>query len=159
MHPWLTEFTGGFPNADELARIVIRLLVAMLVGAMTGVNREHMHKAAGFRTHVLVALGAAVFALGGEQAGMGMSDVSRIVQGIAVGVGFIGAGAILKSQANQTVHGLTTAASIWLTAASGVAAGIGRLGLAIVAGLLTWFTLSILRRFEGHPGENGQGGQ
>jgi putative Mg2+ transporter-C (MgtC) family protein len=59
----------------------------MGVGAMVGVNREHMHKPAGFRTHVLVALGAAVFALGGEMAGMGVADVSRIIQGIAVGVG------------------------------------------------------------------------
>lgn len=151
MHSSLFELTAGWPNADEFARIVIRLVIAMAVGAMVGVNREHMHKPAGFRTHVLVALGAAVFALGGEMAGMGVADVSRIIQGIAVGVGFIGAGAILKSQANQHVHGLTTAASIWLTAAAGVAAGIGRLGLAIVAGLLTWFTLSVLRRFEGHP--------
>src|SRR6478672_11767131 len=117
MHTWLTEFNTGFPNADELARIVIRLSVAMLVGAMVGINREHMHKPAGFRTHVLVALGAAVFPLGGEMTGMSVTDVSRLIQGIAVGVGFIGAGAILKSQANQHVHGLTTAASIWLTAA------------------------------------------
>jgi putative Mg2+ transporter-C (MgtC) family protein len=157
MHTWLSEFTTGFPNADELARIVVRLLVAMLAGALAGVNREHMHKPAGFRTHVLVALGSAVFALGGEMAGMGVADVSRIIQGIAVGVGFIGAGAILKTQVEPHVHGLTTAASIWVTAAAGVAAGVGRLGLAIVAGLLMWFTLSVLRRFEGHTGGSGLG--
>jgi len=153
MHSWLSELITGWPNADEFARIVIRLAVAMGVGAMVGVNREHIHKPAGFRTHVLVALGAAVFALGGQMAGMGVADVSRIIQGIAVGVGFIGAGAILKSQANQHVHGLTTAASIWLTAAAGVAAGVGRIGLAIVAGLLTWFTLAVLQRFEGHQAD------
>ncbi|HEX5070841.1 MAG TPA: MgtC/SapB family protein [Vicinamibacterales bacterium] len=157
MPSWLTEFTAGLPSAGEFARIVIRLAVAMAVGAMVGINREHMHKPAGFRTHVLVSLGASVFALAGEMAGMGVADVARIVQGIAAGIGFIGAGAILKTQADQHVRGLTTAASIWLTAAAGVAAGVGRLGLAIIAGLLTWFTLSVLRRFEGHPQEGRDG--
>ncbi len=150
MHSWIDELTAGWPSADELARIVIRLSVALAVGALAGINREHMHKPAGFRTHVLVALGAAVFALGGQMAGMSVADVSRIIQGIAVGVGFIGAGAILKTQADPHVHGLTTAASIWVTAAAGVAAGVGRLGVAVIAGLLVWFTLSVLRRFEGH---------
>lgn len=158
MHAWFGELTTGWPSADELARIVIRLLVAMGAGALAGINREHMHKPAGFRTHVLVALGAAIFALGGQMAGMDITDVSRIIQGIAVGVGFIGAGAILKSQTNQHVHGLTTAASIWVTAAVGVAAGVGRIGLAIVGSAFVWVTLSLLRRFEGHPGEGGQGG-
>jgi len=154
MHAWLSELSAGWPSADEFARIVIRLAVAIAVGAMAGINREHMHKPAGFRTHVLVALGAAVFALGAELSGVDTTAVSRITQGIAVGVGFIGAGAILKAEADKHVHGLTTAASIWVTAAAGVAAGIGRLGLAVIAGLMVWLTLSFLRRFEGHGPSN-----
>jgi len=154
MHAWFSELSAGWPSADEFARIVIRLAVAIAVGAMAGINREHMHKPAGFRTHVLVALGAAVFALGAELSGVDTTAVSRITQGIAVGVGFIGAGAILKAEADKHVHGLTTAASIWVTAAAGVAAGIGRLGLAVIAGLMVWLTLSFLRRFEGHGPSN-----
>jgi putative Mg2+ transporter-C (MgtC) family protein len=79
---------------------------------------------------------------------MDSADISRVVQGIATGIGFIGGGAILKLAAEQEIKGLTTAAGIWMTAAVGVAAGLGRWGSAAIGVLLTWIILSILYKFE-----------
>jgi putative Mg2+ transporter-C (MgtC) family protein len=99
---------------------------------------------------MLVSLGAALFVICGEEYGMDSADLSRVIQGIATGIGFIGAGAILKRVAEREVEGLTTAAGIWMTAAVGVAAGLGRWGSAAIGVLLTWIILSILYRFEKH---------
>ena len=107
-----------------------RLLLATALGAVIGVNRELRQKPAGLRTHALVALGAglltiiglALTAFGG---GHDPSAVSRLIQGIVTGIGFIGGGVILRRDDSKGIHGLSTAASIWIVAAAGVAAGCG----------------------------------
>jgi putative Mg2+ transporter-C (MgtC) family protein len=129
------------PDAAQATRLVVRLLVAGLMGALIGYDRERKSSPAGFRTHILVALGAALFVIVPLQAGFSSDDMSRVVQGLVAGIGFLGAGAILKQDASMTVRGLTTAASIWLTAAIGIAAGLGQLLTALIA---TAFGLLVL---------------
>jgi putative Mg2+ transporter-C (MgtC) family protein len=142
------ELTAGLPDARQFARIVIRLLVAMLLGGIVGFQREHTGKPAGLRTHMLVAMGAALFVLASAETGMTSTDVSRVIQGLATGIGFIGAGAILKLSVEREIRGLTTAAGLWMTAAMGVAAGLGRIGMALLSAFLTWFVLSVVGKFE-----------
>lgn len=137
-----------FGDARGLARLVVRLLVAAALGGLLGYDRERKGKKAGLRTHMLVALGAAVFVAVGQQSGATSADLSRVVQGIAVGIGFLGAGAILKLQDNQEIHGLTTAAGIWFTAAVGLAAGAGRLATAALGTVLAMVILSFLLSIE-----------
>jgi putative Mg2+ transporter-C (MgtC) family protein len=128
--------------------VVIRLLVAMLLGAIVGIQREQTGKPAGLRTHMLVALGAALFVLASVEFGMTSADLSRVIQGLATGIGFIGGGAILKLSAEREIQGLTTAAGIWMTAAIGVAVGLGRIVLALLSVLLTWFILAVVGKIE-----------
>lgn len=97
---------------------------------------------------MLVALGAAVFVIASGEFGMNPDSISRVIQGLVTGIGFLGAGAILKLYDKRAVEGLTTAAGIWMTAALGVAVGLGRFGLALVATLLAWMTLSLVRQME-----------
>lgn len=131
-----------------MARITVRLIVAMIFGAVIGIQRERAGKPAGLRTHMLVALGAAVFIIASGEFGMNPDSISRVIQGLVTGIGFLGAGAILKLYDKRAVEGLTTAAGIWMTAALGVAVGLGRFGLALVATLLAWMTLSLVRQME-----------
>ena len=144
----LQELGGGIADWEQLARVVIRLAAAALVGAIVGLQRQHAHKPAGLRTHMLVSLGAAVFVLVPLELGVTIGEIGRVVQGVAAGIGFIGAGAILKRNEEGDVQGLTTAAGIWLTAAVGVAIGLGGIGVALLATLLTWFILSIVAKIE-----------
>lgn len=97
---------------------------------------------------MMVALGAAVFVIASGEFGMNPDSISRVIQGLVTGIGFLGAGAILKLYDKRAVEGLTTAAGIWMTAALGVAVGLGRFGLALVATLLAWMTLSLVRQME-----------
>ena len=129
------------PDASQVTRIVVRLVMAALLGGLLGWEREQAGKSAGVRTHMLVAMGAALFVLVAQQAGIAAADNSRVLQGIIAGVGFLGAGTILKGDAQGQVKGLTTAAGIWLTAAIGVAAG---LGLEATAALSTLLALVVL---------------
>jgi putative Mg2+ transporter-C (MgtC) family protein len=145
------EFTAYLLDVGEVARIVIRLVLAVLLGAIVGVERERVGKAAGLRTHMLVSLGAAMFVMAGVESGMTNDELSRIVQGLATGIGFLGAGAILKISNEREISGLTTAAGIWLTAGIGVAVGLGQIGLAIIGTLLTWLVLAVLVRLEPEP--------
>ena len=140
----MQELTDGLPDGAQMARVVIRMLAAALFGAIVGIQRERAGKPAGVRTHMLVALGAALFVISGQESGMDSADISRVVQGLATGIGFIGGGAILKLTAQREVEGLTTAAGIWMTAAVGVAAGLGRWGTAGLGVVLTWIILSII---------------
>ncbi|HKX48827.1 MAG TPA: MgtC/SapB family protein [Candidatus Binatia bacterium] len=142
------ELAAGFPEAEAMARITVRLIVAMIFGAVIGIQRERAGKPAGLRTHMLVALGAAVFIIASGEFGMNADSISRVIQGLVTGIGFLGAGAILKLYDKRAVEGLTTAAGIWMTAALGVAVGLGRFGLALVATLLAWMTLSLVRQME-----------
>jgi len=142
------ELAAGFPETEAMVRITVRLIVAMIFGAVIGIQRERAGKPAGLRTHMLVALGAAVFVIASGEFGMNPDSISRVIQGLVTGIGFLGAGAILKLYERRAVEGLTTAAGIWMTAALGVAVGLGRFGLALVATLLAWMTLSLVRQME-----------
>ncbi|HVF30790.1 MAG TPA: MgtC/SapB family protein [Pyrinomonadaceae bacterium] len=124
--------------------MIIRLIAAALMGAAIGYERETAGKAAGLRTHILVTTGTAVFILGCIGAGMNNhSDaISRVIQGIVTGIGFVGAGSIIKRESESTVQGVTTSAGIWMAAAIGVTVGLGGLGLALMA---TALTLVVLR--------------
>jgi putative Mg2+ transporter-C (MgtC) family protein len=124
-------------------RVSVRLLVAAALGALLGWEREHAGKAAGLRTHMLVALGGALFVLVPLQAGMNSADLSRVVQGVVAGVGFLCAGTILKTAGEDQVRGLTTAAGLWMTAAIGVAAGMGREMTALLSALLAFAVLAL----------------
>ncbi len=141
------EFSD-LPDAETATRIALRLLLAALLGGLLGIEREAKGKAAGVRTHMLVAMGAAMFVLASQQFGIDPADMSRVLQGVIAGVGFLGAGTILKGDAEASVKGLTTAAGIWMTAAIGVAAGMGKEATAMLATLLTLAIMASLPLFS-----------
>jgi putative Mg2+ transporter-C (MgtC) family protein len=134
-------------NAEDLTRICLRLSVALLLGGLLGYERESVGAAAGLRTHMLVALGAALFMVIPHQVGMRIEDVSRVMQGVIAGIGFLGAGAIMKLK-DESIKGLTTAAGIWLTAAVGMAAGMGLEATAVVSAVFGWIVLFLLRKLQ-----------
>ncbi|MQA29354.1 MAG: MgtC/SapB family protein [Luteitalea sp.] len=136
------------PDAAQMVRVVIRICTAALLGGILGAERERAHKAAGLRTHMLVALGCALFVLFPAESGMATEELSRVIQGVATGIGFIGAGTILKRPDSGDVQGLTTAASLWLTAAIGLAVGAGQLWLPVISVACAWVILSLFRRFD-----------
>lgn len=136
------------PGAREATQTCVRLLVAVLLGALLGYDRERKDSAAGLRTHMLVALGAALFVIAALQAGLDKAGLSRVIQGVVAGIGFLGAGAIIKMSEKEQIKGLTTAASIWATAAIGVASGMGHLATAAVSALLALVILAALPRVE-----------
>ena len=115
----------------ELAQSLFRMAVAVVLGGILGYERERDQQAAGLRTHILVTLGSALFVLLIVRAGGAAADMSRVMQGVVTGVGFLGAGSILKRGSENTIHGITTAAGIWMSTAIGMAAGLGRLDVAI----------------------------
>ena len=133
----------------QLTRIVVRLLLAAALGAVLGYERERRGKAAGLRTHMLVAIGAALFVLVPQQAGMAVADMSRVIQGIVTGVGFLGAGAIIKHAPEHSVQGLTTAAGVWMTAAIGIACGLGREATAVLSTVLALAVLTAVPHLVG----------
>jgi len=147
----LAEEFSSLPDAAEVTRVMVRLLLAALLGGIVGYEREHKGKAAGLRTHMLVAMGAALFVLVPERGGMGIADMSRVIQGVVAGVGFLGAGAIIKRHSEEQVQGLTTAAGIWMTAAIGVACGLGREAIALLATLLAIVILVMLPHVVSAP--------
>jgi putative Mg2+ transporter-C (MgtC) family protein len=97
---------------------------------------------------MLVSLSSAIFVLAPLEAGMNLDEVSRVIQGVAAGIGFIGAGAILKLANAPAIEGLATAAGIWLTAALGLAAGLGRFGLAAITAVMAWLILAVTARLD-----------
>ena len=145
----LAEEFSEANDVAQLTRILVRVLLAALLGGILGYEREHQGKTAGLRTHMLVAMGCALFVLMPQQAGMEIDDLSRVIQGVVAGIGFLGAGAIIKSRSQQDVRGLTTAASVWTTAAIGVACGLGREVTAIIGALLALVVLAVIPRFVG----------
>jgi putative Mg2+ transporter-C (MgtC) family protein len=137
----VSEFSD-LPTVTEFTRVILRLCVAAALGGVLGLEREHRGKAAGVRTHMLVAVGAALFVIVPEQMSMTNEDLARVIQGVITGVGFLGAGTIIKGTGQEpVVKGLTTAAGLWLTAAIGIAAGLGREASAVLS---TLFALVIL---------------
>lgn len=144
------------PDLAHELDCVLRLAAALVGGALLGYERESQHKAAGLRTHAMVALGSCLFTYQALIAGTG--DVGRAIQGIAAGIGFIGAGAILKNTSEEHIRGLTTAGSIWLTAAVGSAAGCGLFGPALVSSATGFVVLRVLPLLSiGHPTDPGPG--
>jgi putative Mg2+ transporter-C (MgtC) family protein len=144
----VTELSDGLPTAEQFMRVLIRMTAAALLGAVVGFERERSGKPAGLRTHMLVSLGTALFVIACLESGMSSEGMSRVVQGLATGIGFLGAGAILKLTEQKDIKGLTTAAGIWMTAALGVAAGLGRWGSAAVGVVMIWIILSVLDRVD-----------
>jgi putative Mg2+ transporter-C (MgtC) family protein len=112
---------------------MVRLILAAFLGGILGYERELKRRSAGVRTHMLVAVGSALFVIGPMQSGMLIDDMSRVLQGIIQGIGFLGAGAIIVRARQQMVEGLTTAASIWATAGIGIIAGLGLEATAVLS--------------------------
>jgi putative Mg2+ transporter-C (MgtC) family protein len=126
--PWLT------------LDLVIRLLIAAILGGAIGYEREQADKQAGFRTNILVCVGAALFTIASMHGFGGLSDPARVAAGIVVGIGFIGAGTIIRREAG-VVTGITTAATVWVVAGVGLAIGSGLYILAVVTAAIAFFTL------------------
>jgi len=137
MDPLWHELTNGFPDRDRLVIVLIRVFAAILLGAVVGIERERAGKPAGLRTHMLVSLGTALVVMACWDTNMSLDGLSRVIQGIVTGIGFIGAGTILKLNEQREIQGLTTAAGLWMTAAIGVAVGLGVLGVALIGTLAT----------------------
>ena len=131
--------------------IIMRLLIALIVGGLTGLERERSHQFAGFRTHILVSVGSCItsitsFSLFFQYNSYSNIDPARLSAQVLSGVGFLGAGAILKT--SNGIRGLTTAAGIWATACIGIAVGYGYYILAISAWLFVMVTLYILKNID-----------
>jgi putative Mg2+ transporter-C (MgtC) family protein len=123
---------------SPLLDMILRFLLAAALGAGIGYQRERAGKAAGLRTHILVSCGAALFTLVSIYGFSGaVVDISRVAAGVVVGIGFIGAGVILRGQREKEVAGLTTAATIWITAAIGLAVGTGMYLISVIATAVT----------------------
>jgi putative Mg2+ transporter-C (MgtC) family protein len=136
-----TDF-ADLPGVREVTQLLLRLGLAAGLGGLLGFQRELVGRAAGLRTHMLVALGSAFFVIVPIQAGMSIADLSRVLQGLTAGIGFLGAGTILKRDGQ--IEGLTTAASLWLTAAIGIAAGMGREMSAVLGTGLAFIILALM---------------
>jgi len=124
-----------FDLPADTNEVIVRLFAAAAIGACIGLDREVRRKPAGMRTHALVALGSALVTLvvvRFDPAALHVDAISRAIQGIIAGVGFLGGGAILKAE-HEMVSGLTTAASIWLVASLGIACGVGQWVAALIA--------------------------
>jgi putative Mg2+ transporter-C (MgtC) family protein len=135
-------------DLEHLTRLVVRLCLAALLGGLLGLQRERSGKEAGIRTHMLVAAGSALVVFVPLQTGMDAEALSRVLQGLLAGIGFLCAGSILKLPTEEHVRGLTTAAGIWMTSAIGMAAGLGREVTAIISTLLVLGILSLIGPFQ-----------
>jgi putative Mg2+ transporter-C (MgtC) family protein len=133
------------PTTD--LEVMQRLLLAAAAGGVVGLEREFRRKSAGLRTNILIAMGSALFTmLSATLAAAGGGDSTRIAAQIVTGMGFLGAGAIIRT--NRDVHGLTTAATVWVNAALGMAAGGGQYHMTLIAVAITLIVLLILAPFE-----------
>jgi putative Mg2+ transporter-C (MgtC) family protein len=137
----VSEFSD-VPDVSTITRITLRLVLAAVLGGILGYERERKGRSAGVRTHMLVAVGAALFVIGPTQAGMSIEDMSRVIQGIVQGIGFLGAGAIIVRTAQKEVEGLTTAANIWATAGIGVIVGLGLEATAVLSAAIILIILA-----------------
>lgn len=136
----------ALPDARMPTLIVVRLLVAAVLGGLVGLERERRGRAAGLKTHTLVAAGSALFVMAPLLAGVDAANTTRVMQGIVQGIGFLGAGAILKAGPGERVKGLTTAAGIWMTSAIGMAAGMGMHIAALITTLVALLVFGVLPR-------------
>jgi putative Mg2+ transporter-C (MgtC) family protein len=131
-----------------MVNLILRLLLAVGLGAAIGLEREYRQKPAGLRTNILIALGSALFTAISIDLSRDGGTPDRIAAQIVTGIGFVGAGAILRSGHN--VHGMTTAATIWVNAAVGMAAGAGRMGTATITTVITLVVLALLGPLEAY---------
>ncbi len=142
------ELTRGLGDSRQLIQVLSRLFASILFGATIGFQRELVGKPAGIKTHILVTLGTTLFVLSCSVFAMNSDGLSRVIQGIVTGIGFIGTGSILKINAERDIQGLTTAASVWMAAAIGVTVGLGLLGIALIATILTLIILTVVSSLE-----------
>ncbi len=143
-----TDF-AEFTDLEANLRMIVRMLFAAGLGGVLGWQREAAGKEAGMRTYMMVSLATAFVMNACLAEGFTNGDLSRVVQGLLTGVGFLGAGAILKLEQDRDIQGLTTAAGIWLTSIIGIAVGMGHLGLATAVTVFAFIILQVLVRF-GH---------
>jgi putative Mg2+ transporter-C (MgtC) family protein len=128
---------------------IVRVFLAFVLGGLVGFERERIQRPAGLRTHMLVAAGSACFTVASIYGFQGLgvdSDPARLAAQIITGIGFLGAGAIFRT--GDTVKGITTASSIWITAAIGILMGAGMIYLAIFTTAMTWFVLYVVKSIE-----------
>ncbi len=138
----LLEFFQGISFAPH----IISVLIAAFIGGVIGIEREYRDKSAGFRTMILIAIGSCLFTIFSQLMGDKDGETTRIAASIVTGIGFLGAGVIMKEGA--AIRGITTAASIWLVASLGVGAGIGEYGLVLTVTTLVMVVLLFLPPFE-----------
>ena len=142
----MTALVDEFSDISDMAdfvQITLRLSLAAIFGALLGIERQTKGKAAGVRTHMLVSVSCALFVLIPQMSGATNAEMTPVIQGVIAGVGFLGAGTIIKGHDDESVRGLTTAAGIFMTAAIGVAAGLGREATALLSTLLALLIFSI----------------
>ncbi|MES2208251.1 MAG: MgtC/SapB family protein [Pseudomonadota bacterium] len=144
----LNDELSDINDLPSAVRIMFRLLLAACLGGLLGYDREAKGKGAGVRTHMLVALGSAMFVFVPQQAGASMGDITRILQGLVAGIGFLGSGVIIKNEKNGDTKGMTTAAGIWLTAALGMTVGMGREATAIISTVLALIIIALVPKVE-----------
>jgi putative Mg2+ transporter-C (MgtC) family protein len=139
----------------DILEITLKLLLALALGGLIGLERETSHKPAGFRTNILICIGAAMMMiLGGllfDRNGQNGNEVARLAAGVITGIGFIGAGSIIQS--GGSIIGITTAATIWVVAGLGLVIGSGYYVLAIIFAAIIMLTLLLFRQLEGRPSE------
>ena len=142
----------ALPDAGTTTVIVVRLLTATVLGGMLGLERESKGRAAGLKTHMLVSIGSALFVMAPLLSGIAPGDVTRVMQGIVSGIGFLGAGAIIKLERDERIEGLTTAAGIWMVSAVGMAAGMGMEVMALVTTLIGLAVVNTIPRIMRNEG-------
>jgi putative Mg2+ transporter-C (MgtC) family protein len=149
----MAELAAFFESELGIDVIAIRMVAAAILGGIIGFEREYLARPAGMRTHILVALAAATFAVvtlelmaHANAEGVTSTDPIRVIEAVTAGVAFLAAGTIIFSRGE--VHGLTTGASLWLSGAIGVACGIGYYFIAVLATVLAFFVLTVLRWVE-----------
>ena len=156
MTPLWQELSQALPQADQVVRVSLRLVGSLIIGTIIGLQRELTHKPAGLRTHLLVALGSTLLVVAAVNWGMKSADVSRVIQGLVTGIGFLGGGTILKLTREHEIRGLTTAAGIWLTAAASIAVGLGMFVDAFIGVLFALIVLSAVGKFGGTHANGGE---
>ncbi|QRM31761.1 MgtC/SapB family protein [Microvirga sp. VF16] len=148
MTEWLSSLSVDYAVQIEMS---LRLGAATIAGMTVGINRDIHDKPIGMRTLGLVSLGSAIVILAGsvyEGVHFGQDAVSRVIQGIMTGLGFLGAGAVLRARDKMEVHGLTTAATVWIAAGLGVAAGLGAWFITIAGTIVTLLLLTLGKPLE-----------
>lgn len=150
----LSNWIQKMMSQNDFLQNIVPMLVALVLGAAIGLEREIHRKPAGLRTNMLICMGAALFTLIAKHIGINPDAETRIIQGVITGVGFLGAGVLIHQQGN--VHGLTTAATIWLVTAVGIACGARLYGLSITATALAIIVLMGLSPMEKKMHKNGK---